>query len=203
MRYYTAPANVLWLIYTDSSFRDRKAMDAYPHLRKHLDRFQEIITSDNKPYGLHRARDERFFKGEKIIALRKCARRPLFSFSDFDCYVSAAYYVIRTDRLNCKYLLGLLNSRLVAFWLRHRGKMQGAVFQVDKEPIVAMPLVQPTADVQMTVAADVDRILAAKNDNPSVDTSVIESEIDQIVYRLYGLTTEEIAIIEGTSNNKH
>lgn len=36
-------------------------MDDYPNLKKHLDKFQNVITSDNKPYGLHRARDEKIF----------------------------------------------------------------------------------------------------------------------------------------------
>ena len=39
-------------------------------------------------------------------------------------------------------------------------------------------------------------ILAAKKADPSADVSALEAEIDQLVYSLYGLTREEIAIIE-------
>ncbi len=42
----------------------------------------------------------------------------------------------------------------------------------------------------------VTRILAAKKVDPVADTSVLESKINQIVYELYGLTKEEIAIVE-------
>ena len=35
-----------------------------------------------------------------------------------------------------------------------------------------------------------------KKYNPSADTSALESEIDHLVYQLYGLTDEEIKIIE-------
>lgn len=66
--------NQVWVIYTDSSFKDKKRIEGYPNIKKHLDQFRKVITSDNKPYGLHRARDEYFFKGEKIVAVRKCAR---------------------------------------------------------------------------------------------------------------------------------
>ena len=45
----------------------------------------------------------------------------------------------------------------------------------------------------------VERILAAKQANPAADTSALEREIDQQVYALYGLTPEEIAIVEGTA----
>jgi len=37
----------------------------------------------------------------------------------------------------------------------------------------------------------------AKGANPQADTSKLESEIDQLVYQLYGLTQEEIHIVEG------
>ena len=42
----------------------------------------------------------------------------------------------------------------------------------------------------------VDQILTAKKANPQTDTAALEAEIDQLVYELYGLTEEEIAIVE-------
>ena len=42
----------------------------------------------------------------------------------------------------------------------------------------------------------VDKILTAKKDNPETDTTTFEAEIDQLVYHLYGLTDEEIQIVE-------
>jgi len=44
---------------------------------------------------------------------------------------------------------------------------------------------------------EVDRILAAKERDPEADTAALEREIDRLVYELYGLTEEEIAIVEG------
>jgi len=41
----------------------------------------------------------------------------------------------------------------------------------------------------------VDQILAAKQ--AGEDTSVLEGRIDELVYALYGLTEEEIAVVEG------
>ncbi len=103
-KYYGNPQNKLWIIYTDSRFKNPDAMKKYPNIKKHLDRFQKIITSDNKPYGLHRARDEKFFKGEKIISLRKC-KEPTFTYTDFNCYVSQTYFVIKTVELILSILL--------------------------------------------------------------------------------------------------
>jgi len=39
--------------------------------------------------------------------------------------------------------------------------------------------------------------IAAKQSDPSSDTNALESEEDALVYGLYGLTEEEIGIVEG------
>ena len=44
----------------------------------------------------------------------------------------------------------------------------------------------------------VTRILTTKATNSSADTSALERENDRMVYELYGLTGEEIAIVEGS-----
>ena len=61
----------------------------------------------------------------------------------------------------------------------------GATVAISPVPIVA------------TIAALVDRILAAKKADPAADTKELEAEIDALVYKLYGLTDDEIAIVEG------
>ncbi len=139
-KYHADKEHKYWLIYTDSTFKAPKSMDSFPALKNHLDKFHAVITSDNKPYGLHRARNEDFFKGEKIISLRKCTE-PTFTYTDFPCYVSQTYFVIKTDRINLKYLTLLLNSKLIKFWLKYQGKMQGNNFQIDKEPLLNIPIV--------------------------------------------------------------
>ncbi|KAA6489534.1 class I SAM-dependent DNA methyltransferase [Helicobacter pylori] len=200
MKYLTLSQNQHWIIYTDSSFKNPKSMDDYPNLKKHLDRFKEVITSDNKPYGLHRARDERFFTGNpRIIVLRKCAKEPIFSYVNFDCYVSATFYIIKTKRFDSKFLVGLLNSLLIRFWLKHRGKVQGNNYQIDKEPLMNIPLIKitksnkPTADKIIVL---VDKILQIKEKDPKANTQELEKEIDALVYQLYNLTDEEIKTIE-------
>lgn len=42
----------------------------------------------------------------------------------------------------------------------------------------------------------VDRILSKKESEPQADTQGIEKQIDELVYQLYGLSDEEIAIVE-------
>jgi adenine-specific DNA-methyltransferase len=250
-RYYANKNNSEWIIYTDSRFKYPINIKPYPNIKKHLDKFQKVITSDNKPYGLHRARDEKFFKGKKIIAARKCTM-PAFTYTDFDCYVSAAFYVIKTEKINLKYLTGLLNSKLIAFWLKHRGKMQGNNYQIDKEPLLALPIIKPTDKEQKKIIGIVNKILSltqpayvprtgrsphadrskdylpaeasaqAGLENPPACATAdrqkqakaclsedarrqvkeYERQIDQLVYKLYELTDEEIKIVEDFEKNK-
>ncbi|EHC9034885.1 class I SAM-dependent DNA methyltransferase [Campylobacter coli] len=200
-KYFVKRYNYFWVIYTNSSFKNPNSMDNYPNLKKHLDKFKKVITSDNKPYGLHRARDEKFFTGSpRIVALRKCVGEPKFSYVDFDCYVSATFYVIKTQRINVKYLTAILNSKLIAFWLKHKGKMQGNNYQIDKEPLLNIPIVdtnsknEKLADELINL---VDEILKAKEQDKNANTQELENKINSIVYKLYNLTEEEIKIIEG------
>ena len=197
-KYNANPRNKYWVIYTDSSFKNLNKINKYPNIKKHLDRFRKVITSDNKPYGLHRARDEKFFTGEKIISVRKCAE-PTFTYTDFDCYVSATFYVIKSQRIDNKFLTALLNSKLIAFWLRHKGKMQGNNYQIDKEPLLSIPIVKPGKNKQVPIINLVEKILAKKEFNKDTDDE--EREIDQLVYKLYNLTPEEIKIVEGENEN--
>ncbi|EAI8736264.1 class I SAM-dependent DNA methyltransferase [Campylobacter coli] len=200
LKFFFKKNNHQWLIYTNSSFKNPNSMDDYPNLKKHLDKFQNVITSDNKPYGLHRARDEKFFTGSpRIVALRKCVGEPKFSYVDFDCYVSATFYVIKTQRINVKYLTAILNSKLIAFWLKHKGKMQGNNYQIDKEPLLNIPIVD-TNSKNKKLADElinlVDEILKAKEQDKNANTQELENKINSLVYKLYNLTEEEIKIIE-------
>ena len=209
-RYYADSNNQDWLIYTDSTFKKNERIIPFPNLKRHLDQFQTIITSANKPYGLHRARDEFYFKGEKILSLRKCTNRPVFTYVDFDSYVSRPFLIIKTERFNLKYLTALLNSKLIAFWLRHKGKMQGNNYQIDKAPLVNIPIVQ--TEHEGIFATLVDYILLLhqpqreefiKYIGNDLIIHSIEEVIDQAVYELYfGNESEmqELKVLEHLQN---
>lgn len=206
-RYYCNKNNTEWLIYTDSTFKNIKKIDAYPNIKNHLDKFKKIITSDNKPYGLHRARNESFFIGNKIASLRKCSE-PYFVFCDFDSYFSAAYNLIKTDRIDLKYLTGILNSKTIKFWLLKKGKMQGSIYQIDKEPLLEIPI-HKTKDkeVEIQMISLVDKVIKAKVQEHEADndhdkefyhnySKSVATEIDNLVYKIYDISSDDQEIIE-------
>ena len=192
-RYGVQKGNKYWTIYTDSRYKNPNSLDCFPNIKRHLDRFVSVFTSDNKPYGLHRAREERFFVNNKVIAVRKCVGHPIFSYCDIECYLSQTFNMIQTDRVNLKYLTGLLNSKLVEFWLKNKGKMQGANYQLDKEPLQQIPIAVPSNDVQEIVAKLVDLIILLNTTDERaselVQNSYISSELEKLIdgciYEIY------------------
>jgi len=182
-------------------------------LRRHLDRFKEIMAQRREnqsgrieTYHLHWPRDERFFaKGPKILAVRKCGE-PTFAYTEDEAYVMMAFNVIKTDRVNLLFLTGLLNSAVIRFWLRHRGKMQGDNFQVDKEPLLALPIRVPGAGEQQDIADQVRRVIEVTKMAATAATSAettrcerqlreAEFAVEESIADLYELTTEERATI--------
>jgi hypothetical protein len=200
-RYYANPFNKEWVIYTTSEFKNPAQIKPYPNIKKHLDRFQEVITSDNRPYGLHRAKEERFFKDTKIVVPRKC-KIPAFSCVNFDSYVSATFYIIKTDRLDNYFLTGLLNSRLIQYWLKSKGKMQGGNYQLDKGPIMELPLYSPQKNENEICKAVIDfvkQIMKIKLQNKCKDTAEtknFEEEINIMVYKMYNINKDEQLTID-------
>ncbi len=99
------------------------------------------------------------------------------------------------EREHAKFLVGLLNSRLLD-WLFRKTSTNNHVnlYELETLPIPQITKSnQPTAD---KIIALVDKILALKEKDPKANTQELEKEIDALVYQLYNLTDEEIKIIE-------
>ena len=62
-----------------------------------------------------------------------------------------------------------------------------------------IPVPPSTTAQQSEIESLVNQILAAKRADAGADTSALEAEIDRHVYALYGLTPEEIKIVEGSN----
>ena len=102
-----------------------------------------------------------------------------------------------SHRFAVKFLLGVMNSTAARDFLRANRRSNIHLYPDDwkKLPIPDVPLEQQEPIIEL-----VDQILDAKRTDPDADVSDLENEIDQIVYLLYGLAPEEIAIVEGAEN---
>jgi hypothetical protein len=96
-----------------------------------------------------------------------------------------------------KFLLGLLNSRLITFFLRESYGSLSMDGGINFSPMNVSEIPISGINNQAKIINLVDRILSTKHTNPVENTSSLEAEIDQLVYGLYELTENEIKIVEG------
>lgn len=95
--------------------------------------------------------------------------------------------------INLKYILGIMASKLGRELLTLQ---RAGDYHIVPEHIRNIPIAYATQNQQEEIVVKVDEILKTKQNYPSADTSALESEIDNLVYQLYGLTEEEINIVE-------
>jgi adenine-specific DNA-methyltransferase len=151
------------------------------------------------PEELDRARDERIFLLNKKLISKFVGDKLCFTIDTNQFYVlnSACVTEILSDNINIKYLLGLLNSKLLNFYFSYVFTDYRDSFPLMKSGnIESLPIAIANITDQNKIIKLVSEILDGKMNSNSIDTTAIEAEIDKLVYQLYDLTTEEIEIIE-------
>ncbi len=101
-----------------------------------------------------------------------------------------------------KCINGLLNSKYITYYFRQRFKdkhLAGGYLGINKSTIEDLPLVEIEKVDQLKISRIVDQILTLKKQNKDADTKNLEAKIDQLVYKLYDLTPEEIEIVENST----
>ncbi|MFH1048934.1 MAG: N-6 DNA methylase [Patescibacteria group bacterium] len=221
-RFYTASGkyksgestNYIFYI-SDKNFSDKKIKN-YPNIEKHFKQFKKNLKEAKIKYGtpdkpyfyLHREREEKFFNdGPKIICGVR-VKYPSFYYTEEEYYGSRALNFIKTERINLKYLTGILNSKLIFFWLKNKGKQLGDLLQIDKGPLMEIPICISNIEQQKQIILLVDKMLqlnkelrkTPENSNKwnSIKEEIAKTDkkIDEEVYKLYGLEEEEVEIIE-------
>ncbi len=110
---------------------------------------------------------------------------------------------IPTDKkFDAKFLTAILASRFISYLYLNSSTIatKDDFRQTTLTELRKLPIPKAREKEQSKISNLVDRVLEAKKQNPQANTTALESQIDQLVYQLYDLTEEEIAIIE--SNTK-
>jgi hypothetical protein len=170
---------------------------------KDLTRYCTTWSGEWLSYGdwLAAPRESRFFEGTRLLfreipgkgkTIQANMVKEVFyyghSISPFKPNTSLKISEIHT-------ILGIANSILISFFGRAvLPNMAKDVFpKINPKDIQSIPIRLPKND---TISHLVMRILAAKQTDPTANTSVLEGEIDVLVYRLYGLTFEEVKVVD-------
>jgi hypothetical protein len=157
------------------------------------------------------------FEKTKIIYPNIC-KRPEFTFDDQFLYTNQKCFIIPLEN---KYLLGILNSSITFFLFKNiLPKLRGDFYEPGYKYLKDFPI--PIIDVDSaSEKANHDKIvelvdmmleLLKKYHSAKIATEknlfkkqidIVDKQIDQLVYELYGLTDEEIKIVEEDIGGKN
>jgi len=91
------------------------------------------------------------------------------------------------------FLLSIVNSKVISYFFNKlmRNGLHTLPNNVKKLPIPIILKQQQKPFITL-----VDKILSTKTQNPKADTTVLENQIDELVFKLYNLTYEEVKVID-------
>ncbi|MCK5768340.1 MAG: class I SAM-dependent DNA methyltransferase, partial [Candidatus Atribacteria bacterium] len=211
---YCYVSSGLFLILTHNGYRSRSTdckiipainINKHSSVKKHLDRYiLRLKKRQDKGITVYNLRDCAFmddFSKEKIIWI-ELTNKNKFAYSNKEDYLLAGAFFMVGKSL--KYLLSFLNSKLCLFYFSLICNSSGMdTIQWKKFALEKVPVIKLNIEDQKPFIYLIDQILAITKSagyltNPEKQTKVqeLEKRIDQLVYELYGLTDEEMEIIE-------
>ena len=197
-KFYIKQVKERYLIYT----KNIENLDDFPNIKSHflkyidkLENRTEVQKGNLRWFDLHRTREPKLFNSEKLVCRFKASENTF-------CYDNNSFYSSADTTIVClkvdvkdyslKYLLALLNSKVLDYYFKSYGKLMDYRFEYYPTPVGNMRIKK--APNQEKFVALVDNILLYKTQGK--DTTALEQQIDNLVYKLYELTYEEVKIID-------
>jgi len=157
------------------------------------------IEKKRKGSGL-RLRERSIFERPKILT-RQTADEIIATYDEKNFYYANTLHgtAVLNEAYHPYFVLAVLNSKITTWYYRSNTDEEGKVFaQIKIELLRKLPIPNTGKNEQRPFVQIVTKILATKERTPAADLSALENEIDQMVYKLYGLTKEEVEVIEGS-----
>ena len=173
----------------------------YPHIYQHLLQFEQDLVArtdqGKKWYNLRACQYYgEFEKSEKII-WGLTATNWAYTLDTGRHYLPSNGYILTSEILPVRFILGLLNSKVLHQYFKYIGVMTaGGAYTLKAATIEAMPIPDSTPEQRQAIINIVNTILDAKKQDPTTDVAMEEQQIDELVYNLFGLTDEEKELIE-------
>ena len=138
---------------------------------------------------------DKFFFGPKVILREITGKKLIAAFSDENFIVNkSCYSIVHENLLFLKFILAILNSNLIAFIINKTGdKSKQKLFpRISMNAIQNIPVIIPKKLNELVSVVDTIINLKLKNE----DTYNLEQQIDNLVYKLYELTYDEVLVVE-------
>ena len=143
-------------------------------------------------------KDAMFYKGKRLL-VRETGSYLTIVYLEEDIFCNRSLYstIIKDNSFNVQYVVGILNSRPIQYYYQQKFKAETDLFpKIRIKQAKQLPIPIASLQIQSTIAGLVEEIIKIKKNSLS-STEKLEREIDKIVYELYGLTEEEIRVVEG------
>jgi len=142
------------------------------------------------------------FDQPKLSSMEICSTKPNVAYNQRNFYHATTVYswIKSADtKESYEYLLSIANSKLLWWFLKTTGDtLRGDARRFKTNYLNPFPMPQTVApETEKSISDRVKKVMSLKKQDPSADTSALEAEIDGLVYDLYGLTDEEVGVVEG------
>lgn len=144
-------------------------------------------------------REPKYFEGSRIIMRQIPSKRLIATYIEEKFIIDQSVFIAKFEnsKIQPKAILGIITSSLMSFYFRTKHSEFDMLFpKVKLQHFKKFPIHNMNGEIQNELVEKVDYILSIKKSCPSSDTSALETEIDRLVYELYGLTEDEIRIID-------
>jgi adenine-specific DNA-methyltransferase len=98
-----------------------------------------------------------------------------------------------SENIKLPYLLGVLNSKYASVLLSN---LRGGDYHIYPEHLRNLPIPLISEIEQQPIISLVNQIISEKIENPNIDKSYLEIQLDNLVYKLYNLTYKEIKVVD-------
>lgn len=162
------------------------------------------LTWNGKEYidycnGIANPRNPSFFVGKRML-VREITNPSIFAaLIEIEAYNDPSIIIVKESRdYPIEILVGIMNSKLATFFhFNHSPKAtKGAFPKILVQDIKEFPLPKVNSDERKILMRLVDDVTTIKKGKSIADTSALENQIDFLVYHLYGLTYDEVLIID-------
>jgi len=208
-KYFFNKNNKKYLIYLTRS--NCSNIQECPNLKGHLIKYKKIMDARRetkkgtiKWFQLHWPREERYFESAKIV-IPSMFKEPSATFIAESSYfgLSTNLVISKDQKFNLKYLLAIINSKFALNWFYKHGKKRGSGLDIGVDRLRSFPIKKAANDEQKPFVELVDKIILITKNSDYLESEIkqakvkeYECQIDQMVYKLYEITPEEIKIVE-------
>ena len=159
-------------------------------------------TGEYVKYGKHLACyvDLNFFNSSRLL-VREITNPQIIACLLDELFVNDPQLIsviVRDERYSLEFLWGILNSKLATYYHFHHSPKatKGAFPKILVQDIKGFPLPIASNEQISSLGKVSKKVLTKKKSNLSTDTSALENQIDFLVYHLYGLTYDEVLIVD-------